>query len=168
MKIRVIRSHTVEAKPYSVNLLATVYGKKLYMERYDEMQDWKKLFISYLPDEFLPRKMEDYSLRLDFYMDANMDLDNALKYTIDALQDKYEFNDRKILHLVAYKHKIPWDEAKRGIKERYRIKISLTEKLEYIEDNLDDEGEPTQGLALEYTTSNNDYRKFYELATQRK
>jgi hypothetical protein len=160
MDIRVERSHTVEAKPFQVNKM--LKNKKNFQAN---LKLWKQLFNNYLPDDFLPSDIAKHSLRLDFYMDEDMDLDNSLKYTIDALEDKYKFNDRNILHIVAYKHPIDlnWRELKKGIKDRYRIKISLTERLQY--DDFDNNGKPFEEQDINNTTPDEDYKLLFDLAT---
>jgi Holliday junction resolvase RusA-like endonuclease len=157
--IRVLRSETIEAKPFQVNKM--IGDKKQNFK--ENLSQWKQLFISYLPDDLLPKDIKNYSLRLDFFMTTSMDLDNSLKYTIDALEEKYGFNDRDIFHIVAYKHIVKQQEAAEGIENRFRIKVSLTEKLIYDDDN---QGHTLKKLDKhEHKMPDGDYRKFFDLAT---
>ena len=149
--IKVHQSVTIWAKGFSVNHVIDKDGR--FNEKSRHKKAWLEKFVSHLPDDFLPKDIENYSLRLDFYMDAKMDLDNVLKYTIDGLEEKYGFNDRKIHHIVANKHTINFK------KDRYCIKISLTEKLEY---------ECANKIDVPVQFSEDDYQEFWDLATQNK
>jgi len=157
--IKVIDSHTIEAKPFSVNKRIGKEGDRFK----DNVEKWKSLFKKYLPDDFLPKDIENYSLRFDFYVVPSSDLDNTLKYVIDSLQEKYEFNDAKILHFTAYKHTVNQTRAIEGVDERFRIKITLTERLFY--SDFDNDWKPEEKETLRHTTTDEDYAELYRLAT---
>ena len=159
MTIEVLDSHTVEAKAFSVNKLIGNDGERFK----DNVKKWKSLFKKYLPDDFLPKDIENYSLRFDFYIGTSSDLDNTLKYVIDSLQEKYEFNDAKIRHFTAYKHIVRRKLADKGVDERYRIKISLTKRLFY--SDFDNDWKPEEEEILEHKTTDEDYAELYRLAT---
>ena len=65
--------------------------------------DWKILLEKKLPIGFLPSNMKNYGLGIEVGIREEFDLDNTLKSLIDALQEKYGFNDSEINYLYAKK-----------------------------------------------------------------
>ncbi len=64
---------------------------------------WRKLLLDILPNNFLPKDMSKNGLFIKVGIMKELDLDNTLKGIIDALQDKYHFNDNEIQFLKAKK-----------------------------------------------------------------
>jgi len=133
---------------------------------------WGKLFQTYLPDDFLPHDIENYSLRFNFTIRDDMDLDNCLKCVVDELQKKYGFNDNKIRDFVAYKQEVENNTvADIGVDERYLIKISLIERILY--DDSDQQNTNRSKELPHYTeryvrTTDEDYQNFCKWATNSK
>jgi len=163
--IKVLRTHTIEAKAMSVNISTKT-------RHIPQRGKWGRLFQTYLPDDFLPHDIENYSLRFDFTIRDDMDLDNCLKCVVDELQKKYGFNDNKIRHFVAYKQEVENNTvADIGVDERYLIKISLTERILY--DDSDQQNTNRSKELPHYTeryvrTTDEDYQNFCKWATNSK
>ena len=165
MTIKVLRTHTIEAKAMSVNISTKT-------RHIPQRGKWGWLFQTYLPDDFLPHDIENYSLRFGFTIRDDMDLDNCLKCVVDELQKKYGFNDNKIRHFDAYKQEVENNTvADNGVDERYLIKISLTERILY--DDSDQQNTNRSKELPHYTeryvrTTDEDYQNFCKWATNSK
>lgn len=65
---------------------------------------WRQIIVNHLlPDVFLPSDMTGYGLCIHVGIPFEFDLDNTLKSLIDALQEKYGFDDNQISYLKAKK-----------------------------------------------------------------
>ena len=161
MKIKVLK--TIILKPltaYSTNRMyqslqttTNTFPPKLSKVSY--YRKWRNKMQDLLPPVFLPRDMTGFGLGIEVGVRKEFDLDNTLKSLIDALQEKYKFNDRQIQYL--YAKKIITGEGELFDPSNDFIKISLLEanvELEYPqnpEDYLESDFPDLKEEMMDYT-----------------
>ena len=97
----------LEEKPLSANKMFTIKRRRThtynsYAKRWREVLEGNKL-----PEDIEDTSMMVFKLDVEVGLSsANADLDNCLKPLIDCIQENVEgFNDKKIIHLTAVRHK---------------------------------------------------------------
>lgn len=102
----------VDIKPMSVN--KAWQGRRFKTPEYKK---WRQLAVMMLPILDVPK---DKKLKINLifgFSNKNEDIDNSIKTFLDALQDKYNFNDSKV-----YELKVKKEIVKKG-KEFINFKI---------------------------------------------
>lgn len=129
-KIRAISTLRLDGiRAFTTNALYYQYdsGNKVRSYRY---KGWRHIMSHLLPDAFLPSDMTGYGLNIYVGVESEFDLDNTLKSLIDALQEKYGFNDNQLSYLRAQKVSSGSRYNKSYDPELDFIEITLLENVE--------------------------------------
>ena len=88
-------------KPLSIN--EAYRGRRFRTPKYDT---YIRQMMFILPNNLEVPKI-DIKLNIEFgYSSVASDIDNGLKFFIDCLQKKYNFNDKNIIELFVRKNKV--------------------------------------------------------------
>lgn len=149
MTNRIIRTLLIRGlNPVSTNKLYVKFRGGVRKSK--EYVDYRHALSRLLPDNFLPNDMSKHSILFEMGITKGFDLDNTLKGIIDALQEKYGFNDNQLSHIIAKKIVIDPNSEDRFIK------IHLIDEL-----FLDDEN--SQIIDLSDSIILNEIEKFREI-----
>ena len=91
----------INIKPISVN--ESWKGRRYKTDKYKK---WRKDIQLLLPNKNIPEGKLSIEITFGF-SSASSDIDNALKSTLDALNDKYDVNDNRYYRLIVTKSIVP-------------------------------------------------------------
>ena len=130
MQVKILKTLLMsETSPFSTNSLYWTQDVKSQRKTWsNNYKHWRKLLRKKLPTGFLPSNMKNYGLGIEVGIREEFDIDNTLKSLIDALQEKYGFNDSEINYLYAKKF-ITTKKGDHHDGSRDFIKIHLLEKV---------------------------------------
>ena len=134
LRVQVIdKIHIQGLTPHTTNKLwfPIGWGKRRTDQNYAK---WKKDISTHLRANFCPSDMSEHGLGIEVGVACEFDLDNTLKAVIDALQEKYGFNDNQLGYLYARKYVTgSYEDGTQDHKHDF-IDISLLEMVE-LKDN---------------------------------
>lgn len=135
-KVRVLNKIQLHGfTPHSTNNLwwPTGWGERKIDNYY---KVWKTAIRDRLPEKFCPPDMSGRGLGIEVGVGSEFDLDNTLKAVIDALQEKYGFNDNQLGYLYARKYVTgSYEDGTQDHKHDF-IDISLLEMVELEDEEI--------------------------------